>query len=117
DMLYIDGKHDYWTVSDDLRWREHLADGGAVVIHDCFSSIGVTLAILRHVLLADDLTFERRSDSQALFRKRQPTVRDRWRILTQPPWWLLNVGLKMLLRLRLRGLARRLGHDSPYDPY
>ena len=55
DMLYIDGKHDYWTVSDDLRWREHLVDGGAVVIHDCFSSIGVTLAVLRHVLLAREL--------------------------------------------------------------
>ena len=21
DLLYIDGKHDYWTFSDDLRWR------------------------------------------------------------------------------------------------
>ena len=117
DMLYIDGKHDYWTVRDDLRWRERLVDGGAVVIHDCFSSIGVTLGILRHVLLARDLAYERRSDSQALFRKRPPTARDRLRILAELPWWLRNVGLKVLLRLRLRGLARRFGHDSPYDPY
>ena len=24
DVLYIDGKHDYWTVTDDLRWAEHV---------------------------------------------------------------------------------------------
>ncbi|WP_204164437.1 class I SAM-dependent methyltransferase [Nocardioides daejeonensis] len=117
DLLYIDGKHDYWTVRDDLLWRRHLADDGAVVIHDCFSSIGVTLAILRHVLFAGDLAYERRSDSQALFRKRRPTARDRWRIVAELPWWTRNVVLKVLLRLRLRPVARLLGHDSPYDPY
>lgn len=117
DMLYIDGKHDYWTVTSDLRWRRHLPEGGAVVIHDCFSSIGVTLAILRHVLLADDIAYERRSDSQALFRRRRPTTRDRLRIVAELPWWLRNVVLKVLLRLRLRPVAALLGHDSPYDPY
>jgi Methyltransferase domain len=117
DMLYIDGKHDYWTVRDDLLWRRHLAEGGAVVIHDCFSSIGVTLAILRHVLFAHDLAYERRSDSQALFRRRRPTARDRWRIVAEMPWWIRNVAFKVLLRLRLRSVARLLGHDSPYDPY
>ena len=24
DYLYIDGKHDYWTLSDDLRWTRHM---------------------------------------------------------------------------------------------
>ena len=45
DLLYIDGKHDYWTVSDDLRWAAHLPPAVPVLIHDCFSSIGVTLGI------------------------------------------------------------------------
>ena len=27
DVLYIDGKHDYWTVTDDLRWAEHVRAG------------------------------------------------------------------------------------------
>src|SRR5690606_12114588 len=115
DMLYIDGKHDYWTLSDDLKWRVHLPDGAAVVIHDCFSSIGVTLGILRHVLFARDLAYERRSDSQALFRVRRPTAADRRRILAELPWWIRNVFLKVLLRLRLRPVARLFGHDSPYD--
>lgn len=117
DLLYIDGKHDYWTLSDDLRWRVHLPEGAAVVIHDCFSSIGVTLGILRHVLFSRNLAYERRSDSQALFRVRRPTMADRRRIVAELPWWIRNVLLKVLLRLRLRPLARALGHDSPYDPY
>lgn len=117
EMLYIDGKHDYWTLSDDLRWSVHLPEGAAVVIHDCFSSIGVTLGILRHVLFSSRLAYERRSDSQALFRVRRPSLKDRARILAEVPWWLRNVFLKVLLRLRLRPLARAFGHDSPYDPY
>lgn len=117
DLLYIDGKHDYWTLSDDLRWSVHLPDGGGIVIHDCFSSIGVTLGILRHVLFSDRIAYERRSDSQALFRVTRPTAADRLRILGEVPWWIRNVFLKVLLRLRLRPLAKVFGHDSPYDPY
>jgi hypothetical protein len=117
DLLYIDGKHDYWTLSDDLKWRVHLPDGAPVLVHDCFSSIGVTLGILAHVLPADDLRYERRAGSLALFRVGRPTLRDRLRILAELPWWARNVGLKVLVRLRLRPVARLLGHDSPYDPY
>ena len=117
DLLYVDGKHDVWTASDDLRWAAHLPEGGAVVVHDSFSSIGVTLAILRRVLFSSHLRYERRSDSQALFRRGRPTTADRLRIIAELPWWIRNVGVKVLLRLRLRRLARRLGHDSPYDPY
>lgn len=117
EMLYIDGKHDYWTLSDDLRWAVHLPEGAAVVIHDCFSSIGVTLGILRHVLFSSTLAYERRSGSQALFRVRRPRPADRLRILAELPWWVRNVFVKVLLRLRLRPVARLFGHDSPYDPY
>lgn len=117
DLLYIDGKHDYWTLSDDLRWSEHLPPGGAVLVHDAYSSIGVTLGILAHVLPSRRLRYARRSDSMALFFKERPTARDRWRILREMPWWIRNVVVKVLLRLRLRPVARLLGHDSPYDPY
>lgn len=117
DMLYIDGKHDYWTLSDDLKWSVHLPEGGAIVIHDCFSSIGVTLGILRHVLFSSTIAYERRSNSQALFRVGRPSAADRMRILAEMPWWIRNVFIKVLLRLRLRPVARLVGHDSPYDPY
>jgi hypothetical protein len=118
DCLYIDGKHDYWTLSDDLRWTHHMPTGAPVLIHDCYSSIGVTLGILVHVLPSRRLTYERRVGSLALFRVAQPTTADRLRIVAELPWWLRNVAIKLLLRLRLRSVAARLfGHRSPYDPY
>jgi hypothetical protein len=69
------------------------------------------------VLFSRRLAYERRSDSQALFRVRRPTAADRLRILRELPWWIRNVCVKVLLRLRLHRVARFLGHDSPYDPY
>ena len=47
DLVYIDGKHDYWTVRDDLRWAGLVEPGGWVLVHDAFSSLGVTTALLR----------------------------------------------------------------------
>jgi hypothetical protein len=118
DCLYIDGKHDYWTASADLRWTAHMPPGSPVLVHDCYSSIGVTLAILAHVLPSRRLTYVKRVGSLALFRVEKPTFASRLRILGEVPWWLRNVVIKVLLRLRLRRVAGRLfGHRSPYDPF
>ena len=118
DFLYIDGKHDYWTLSNDLGWARHMPTGSPVLIHDCFSSIGVTLGILVHVLPSRTLTYERRVGSLALFRVSAPTLADRLRIVREIPWWLRNVVIKVLLRLKQRRIAARLfGHRGPYDPY
>lgn len=117
DVLYIDGKHDVWTFTDDLQWSAFLGPGGHVLVHDAFSSIGVTLGIIGKVLPASRLRFDARSDSMAMFTVAAPTATDRRRVIAQLPWWVRNVGLKVLLRLRARGIAARLGHDSPYDPY
>lgn len=111
-LLYIDGKHDYWTVSDDLRWAEHVPAGGAVFVHDAFSSIGVTLALLRHVLPGRRLRYVGRVGSLARFVVATPSGRDRIRMLGQLPWWLRNVAIKVVLRAgRLLGLR---GRPDPY---
>jgi len=117
DFLYIDGKHDYWTVSDDLRWTAFLPAGGRVAIHDAFSSIGVTLALLRHVLCSRRLRYLGRAGALALFEVSLPDRADRLRMAAQLPWWLRNVGIKILLRLRLYPVARLVGHHDRYDPY
>ena len=117
DLLWVDGKHDYWTCSDDLRWAEHLPPNGRCLVHDAFSSIGVTTCLLVHVLPSRRLRLEGRVGSLALLELRTPSGADRRRFVAQLPWFLRNVGLKVLLRLRLGGIARRLGHDGPFDPY
>lgn len=110
-LVYVDGKHDYWTVSDDLRWAHHLPVGGIVVLHDAFSSIGVTLALLRHVLPARQLTYLRRTSSLAVLRRSRPDRRARLQLLGQLPWFAGNVAVKIALRL-----GRLVGYHRP-DPY
>ena len=117
DLLYIDGKHDYWTVTDDLLWSAHVPEGRTILIHDAFSSIGVTLALLRWVLPSRTLRYVDREGSLARFVVGRPSMRDRRRILREMPWWIRNVFIKVLLRLRLYPIARLAGHDSAVDPY
>jgi hypothetical protein len=116
-LVYVDGKHDCWSTSEDLRWSRFLPPGGRVLVHDAFSSIGVTLALLLVVLPGRDLRYLGRVGSLATFERTRPSPRDRVRILAELPWWLRNVGIKVLLRLRLRFLARAVGHRDTFDPY
>jgi predicted O-methyltransferase YrrM len=117
DLLYIDGKHDYWTFTDDLRWSAHLVPGGEILVHDCFSSIGVTSGVAARILPSRRYAYVDRAGSLARFRLARPRAADRMRVLAQAPWFTRNVTIKVLLRLRLRPLARLLGHTGPYDPY
>jgi predicted O-methyltransferase YrrM len=117
DLLYVDGKHDYWTYVDDLRWSAHLPPGGEILVHDCFSSIGVTAGTVVKVLAGSRYTYVDRSRSLARFAVRRPGIADRRRVVAQLPWFLGNVSLKVLLRLRLRPVARLFGHHGPYDPF
>ncbi|MCW2843715.1 MAG: hypothetical protein JWN22_1631 [Nocardioides sp.] len=117
DLVYVDGKHDFWTVRDDLGWADLVAPGGSVFVHDAFSSLGVTTALLRTVLPSRSLRYTGRTGSLAHLRVAPPSWADRARLLAQLPWWLRNLVVKVLLRLRLRPLARALGHHDAADPY
>ena len=68
DLLYVDGKHDYWTVRDDLRWADRVPTGGTVLVHDAFSSFGVTLGLLRTLATSSDLAYVGRTGSLARLR-------------------------------------------------
>jgi predicted O-methyltransferase YrrM len=116
DLLFIDGKHDYWTVADDLRWAEHLPAGADVLLHDAFSSVGVTSGVLRHVLPSRRLAYAGRVGSLARLRVVPPSWRDRARLAAQLPWFARNVLVKVGLR-SLRPVARLTGRPVPPDPY
>src|SRR4051812_2899706 len=47
DVLYVDGAHRFAPARDDIvRWGDRVRDGGTMLVHDSYSSIGVTLATL-----------------------------------------------------------------------
>jgi len=117
DLVYVDGGHDYPTVRDDLRWAELLPPGGRLLLHDAFSSVGVTLALLLHVLPGRGLAYEERCGSLAVLVRRPPGPRDRLRLLEPLPWFARNLLVKVALRARLRPLARLLGHGDTADPF
>ncbi len=116
-LVYVDGKHDCWSAGHDLGWSAFLPPGGLVLVHDSFSSIGVTLALLARALPRRDLRYLGRVGSLAVLERARPELTDRLRMLAELPWWARNVGIKILLRLRLTPLARRLGHHDTFDPY
>lgn len=110
-MVYVDGKHDFWTARDDLRWAAHLPPGAPLLLHDAFSSIGVTLAVLGHVLPGHELRYVGRTGSMARFVAGRPSRSDRLRILRELPWFARNVLIKIGLRV-----ARLFGNSRP-DPF
>ena len=116
-MVYVDGKHDMWSCLDDLRWSAFLRPGDVVLVHDAFSSLGVTLAVLCDALTTDRHRYTGRTGSLARFEVARPTVADRLRVAQELPWFAHNLLVKVLLRLRARPLARLLGHTDTADPY
>ena len=122
DLLYVDGAHRYRPARDDIvRWGARVKPGGTMLIHDSFSSIGVTLAIARHLLPGGEFAYVGRTGSLAEYRRTRPRGRARLasalRQLRELPWFARNVLVKGALVLRLRPLARALGHRSGDWPY
>ena len=106
-MLYIDGAHRYGPALADIRaWGDRVGNGGTMLIHDSFSSIGVTLAILRSLVFGRRFRYVGRSRSMTIYRadlgsSPRARVRNAWRQLAQLPWFAKNVTLKILISARL----------------
>lgn len=122
DVLYIDGAHRYAPARADIRdWGARVGDGGTLLIHDSFSSIGVTLAIVRELVPGARFRYVGRSRSLTEYRAdldgRAARITSALAQLAQLPWFVRNVGLKLLLSLKVGGLLRRLGRPVPDWPY
>ncbi len=121
ELLYIDGAHRYRPAVTDIRdWGPKVADGGTLLIHDCFSSIGVTLALMATTFAGRHFEYVGRSGSLAEYRRTRLTVEQRAANLAkqcaQLPWFARNVVLKVLITLRAKPLYRLLGSDGEW-PY
>jgi hypothetical protein len=122
DVLYVDGAHRFGPARDDIvRWGERVRVGGTMLVHDSFSSIGVTLATLASLTFGARWRYVGRTSSLAEYR-RQPLgvgarVVNASRHLAQLAWFARNVIVKVAIVTRLRPLARLMGHRGDDWPY
>jgi hypothetical protein len=121
DLLYIDGAHRFGPASNDIRrWGAKVAPGGTMLIHDSFSSVGVTLALLVTTFFGSRFRYQGRSGSMAEYRRIRLSpmarVTNALRQAAQLPWFVRNVVVKALIMLKLKRLYQLLGSDGTW-PY
>jgi len=122
DLLYIDGAHRMKpALSDIRRWGAKVKPGGDLLIHDSFSSVGVTAALAASLFTGGDFRYLGRSESMTHYRRESLSPADRarnaLRQAAQLPWFARNVVIKALIVARLGRLTRFLGHDPETWPY
>lgn len=122
DLLYIDGAHRFGPALDDIRtWSAKIRPGGDLLIHDSFSSVGVTGALLVSLFFGAELRYLGRSESMTHYRRERlggtDRVRNAVRQAAQLPWFARNVLIKALIVIRLGRLTRFFGHDPATWPY
>jgi hypothetical protein len=121
ELLYIDGAHRYRPCRADIeRWGEKVPVGGTLLIHDAFSSVGVTLALASTLLRGDRFRYVGRSGTMAEYRAERlgPAARlmNATRQVAEVPYFARNVLFKLLLLARLRPVVRFLGGTGEW-PY
>jgi predicted O-methyltransferase YrrM len=124
DLLHIDGAHRFGPARADIRrWGDRVAPGGTMLIHDAFSSVGVTAAIGASLVASPRWRYVGRRRSLAEYRRLPEPLRGRERVanagrqLAQLPWFARNVAVKALIVARLGRVARLLGDDGETWPY
>lgn len=116
ELLYIDGAHRYGPARQDIvSWGAKVPPGGTLLIHDSFSSVGVTGAILAVLTFSPRWRYLGRAGSLTEYRRSRLGPIDRLtnvaRQLAQLGWFARNVTYKVLISAKLRPVAIRLGHD------
>lgn len=123
DVLYVDGAHRFAPARADLRgWGRRVAPGGTLLVHDAFSSVGVTLAIGAELLADRRFRYCGRSGSLVEYRADlgagvAARAANAGRQLLQLPWFARNLALKVAITLGLGKAMRRLGRPEPVWPY
>ncbi len=122
-VLYIDGAHRYAPARQDIvEWGRRVRPGGTLLIHDSFSSIGVTAAIVRSLMFGSRFRYVGRARSMTIYHvdldgSAVSRATNAARQMLQLPWFVKNVMLKVLLSIGLGKVMKRLGRPEPEWPY
>ena len=121
DLLFVDGAHRLGPARADIvQWGNRVSDGCTMLVHDAFSSVGVTLALLSTTAFSARWRYAGRVGSLAEYRRAELAPRDRLanacRQVAQLPWFVRNLAIKVLIVAKLGRLTRLLGHRGGW-PY
>ena len=115
-LLYVDGAHRFAPARDDVaRWGARVSPGGIMLVHDAFSSIGVTAALLAECALGGAWRYLGRTGTLAEYERLAAPLtgaaraHNALRQLAELPWFARNVLFKALVSVGARELAHRLG--------
>lgn len=113
-LLYVDGAHGYAPARSDLvGWGGRVVIGGTMAIHDVYTSVFVTLAVVRTLWFSRSWRYVGRIRSMSVYERVAPgEVRVLPNALAQVanvPWFAKNLVVKALAAVGLHRLAR-LGH-------
>lgn len=122
-VLYIDGAHRYKPARQDIeQWGARVRPGGTMLIHDSFSSVGVTAAIAAELMFGKRFRYVGRARSLTIYHAdldggARSRVLNAARQISQLPWFAKNLALKLALTLKLGAVLRRAGRPVPEWPY
>jgi SAM-dependent methyltransferase len=95
DLLWVDGAHRARPAHQDLRrWGDRVRPGGRMLVHDSWCSVGVTLATLVAVTASGEWRYDGREGSLAAYTRVPASRGNRWKQLTELPWFAKNVATK-----------------------
>jgi predicted O-methyltransferase YrrM len=118
-VLFVDGAHDYESVCADLRaWLPHLSESATVLMHDAYSSPGVTRAAFRVMFTSPDFSYAGASRSLVRFQRGHgSSLAGRAGMVAKLPWFARNLLVKVASRRGWTPLVRLLGHTQEGFPY
>jgi predicted O-methyltransferase YrrM len=119
-MLFVDGAHDRESVLVDIDgWALYLTPDASVLLHDAFSSPGVTVALIQRYFGRPGVEYIGSVGSLARVRRtpQAARVKSSTRILLRLPWFARNLAVKTAIRRRWPTVQRLLRHRSDTFPF
>ncbi len=116
DLLYVDGAHGYApALSDITGWGVRVEPGGTMAIHDVYTSLFVTLAVVRSLWFSAEWIYVGRVRSLAVYQHRDVHGVERLgniaRQVVNVPWFVKNLAVRGLGAIGLTRLAA-IGHAA-----
>ena len=104
-----------------MSWGDRVAPGGTMLVHDSFSSVGVTFALITTVFFGRKFRYVGRSQSMTEYH-REPVrglarLSNAARQAAQLPWFVRNLVVKLALVGHVPFVARLFGHRTETYPY